>query len=414
MARPQFVSDDIGSIDDTISVLLNGDRIVVAESWECHESVLSQPGTWAIRTGWGGVAADLLKKYPKGTPFELRVGSITQATGRTDAPGASQPPDGATTVSFRGRDALAPIHDTYVRAAVGVDVSTYPDLCWYALQQVGLAPKGQGIDPSILQVDNVANRQLKAGVPIRSILPHRTVEQILDDAGLGGPNAGVVHTVPQAKIGESWHRFLRRYLDRAGLMFWAAADGSFVLGAPNGNQPPTYTLVRRTGERNLGANVVGYDFEDDATHRHSEVDVYGRGGGRKLGPVKSKGSFADQEMVDAGYPNQVLVVRDANVHSVAEASYLARRKIAEERRAGWRLEYTVAGLTLPFAGTSGADRAVITVDTVVEVHDDELGLDDNFYIEAVTRRRSPQTTTTMRLMRIDDLVFGGPDADSES
>lgn len=407
MANSQFISDQIGALGDTLAVVLNGERVVTAESWEHTEGILSQPCGWSMRLGWGDVARGLLQQYPKGTPFELYIGSARQATGKIDGVGADQPEGGATTLTINGRDALAKLHDSYVEAEVGVNVSTYADLAWHALQQVGIAPSGKPIDPTILQVDNNANRQIKTGVPVIAILPHRTPEEILENAELGGPSAGAVHTVPQARLNETWHQFLRRYLDRAGLMFWAGADGSFVLGAPNGNQAATYNLVRRTGQPKQGANVVGCKYKDDATHRHTEAVIYGRGGGRILGRVKSKGKFVDQELLDAGYTKQAIVYRDAQVHSTAEAAYFARRKLAEERRGGWTLEYTIAGLTLPFAGNGNA-RAVLVPDTVVAVQDDELGLSDNYYIETVTRRRAPQTQTTIRLMRIGDLVFGGP------
>lgn len=409
---PIFVSDELGALDDSVRLRLAGEEVVIAESWEVRDSVLSQPANWQVRLGWGDVAAALISKYPPRTPFQLYVGGALQFSGRTDARAARQGEGAATEIEIRGRDALAPIHDTYVRAVVGVNVSTYADLVWYALQQVGLAPKAQKtIDPTILRTDNNANRSIKAGVAITAILPHRTVEQILEDAGLGGPNVGVVHTTPQAKLNETWHHFIRRHIDRAGLMLWAGADGSFVLAAPNPNQQPTYNLVRHTGDPTLGANVVAMDFEDDATHRHSEALVYGRGGGKVLGRVKAKGGFLDAEMTELGY-QQPIVYRDANVHSVAEAAYFARRKLAEERRGGWRLEYTVSGHTLPYAQGAATDRAVIVPDTIVSVDDQELGLSGHYYIETVVRRRSPQTTTTLRLMRPEDLVFGADDEEA--
>lgn len=404
---PQFLSDDLGVDADTLSLVLNGDKVLISESWEHTEGILSQPCSWSIRLGWGDIAAGLLKKYPKRTPFALFVGSTLQATGRTDGHGAEQADGGATEVTIKGRDALAPLQDTYVRAQVSVAVSTYADLVRFALKKVGL-----GDAP--LAVDNAANRKIKTGVPVTSLLPHRTVQQIIDDAGLGPPNAGVVNTTPVAKLNETWHQFLRRYLDRAGLMLWASADGGFVLSAPNGSQPPTYTLVR-SADRFLSdknANVVGCAFSDDATHRHTEAVIYGKGGGKAIGRVKAKGGFKDDEMIAAGYGDQPIVYRDVHVHTIAEASYFARRKLAEERRGGYRLEYRIAGLTLPYAGGSGEQRAVVVPDTVVDVQDEELGISGPYYVETVIRRRSPETTTTVRLMRPEDLVFGGPDGDS--
>lgn len=405
-----ILADELGGNADTLYVVLDGEQVVTSESWEHTEGVLSQPCSWSIRLGWGDVAKTLIAKYPKHTTFRLFINGSMQASGRSDKIAAAQSPGGATELTVAGRDALAPLHDSYVHASIPVNVGTYTDLVWFALQQCGLAPSG-AVNSTILQSDNAANRKIKSGVPIRSILPHRTVQQILDDFGETGPNAGVVKSVPQCKVGESWHRFVRRHIDRAGLMLWAAADGTFVLSAPNPNQPPSYLLVRGTGDPVPGGNVVGCSFEDDGTHRHTEAIVYGRGGGRAVGRLKAKGSFLDQEMIDAGYGPQPIVYRDIHTHSNAEAALFARRKLAEERRNGYRLEYTISGLTLPFLPTGGKDRAVVVVDTIVTVDDREFGIQGNFYVETVTRRRSPQTTTTLRLMRESDLIFGGPGED---
>ena len=77
--------------------------------------------------------------------------------------------------------------------------------------------------------------------------------------------------------------------------------------------------------------------------------------------------------------------------------------MAESRRAGFNLTYTVAGHTFPTLGTG--ERGVWTPDTVVDVDDDEFGLYGSFYVEQVGFRRQPQTTTELTLLRPADLVF---------
>jgi hypothetical protein len=46
-------------------------------------------------------------------------------------------------------------------------------------------------------------------------------------------------------------------------------------------------------------------------------------------------------------------------------------------------------------------------DTIVDVDDDEFGISGQFWVESVTFKRPP-TTTTLVLMRPSDLVFGEP------
>lgn len=399
---PTFLSDTIGSLDDSVKLVLGGDEIHIATGWDVQEGILSQPSAWSMKLGWGNTAGELLAKYKVRKPYGLYVGNRLQSSGRLDSRSASQPEGGAAEITFSGRDALAPLHDSYVRASTNVNVKTYADLVRFALKEVGLSP-------DLLIASNDANRQIKAGVSVQALGAHRTVEQILADAagtgtqGAGG-TFGAIYQSPQAKVGETWLAFLRRHLDRAGLFLWATAQGQFFLGAPNGDQTPTYELIRKRGLPNLGGNVVAMSFQDDRTHRHSEAIVYGKGGGKQFGRAKSKGGFVDDEMAADGYV-QPIVFRDTNCHSQAEAAYFAHRRLAEERRSGYRLEYTIAGHTLPHWSNIG-QRAVLTPDTTIKVSDEELGIDDVFYIEGVRRTRGPATRTQIRLMRKGDLLFG--------
>lgn len=404
---PQYVSDTTGGIQDRIRLVLGGDEVVIAEAWDVQESVLSQPCAWAIETGWGDVAADLLKRYPPNTPFQLYVADAKQYTGKLDSRGAHQPPGSGTTIRFRGRDALGPLESSDVVAELDIAGATYPRIVWKALQLVGLAPKEQADPPppntpgAILQYSNAANRSIKSGVKIAEILPVIVVEEFLaGELSIGGESSGQC----RAKVGQSWHAFVRHYLDRAGLFLWADADGNFILSAPNVNQKAAYQIVRRRGRNK--SNVVAMSFEDDTSRRHTDYTIYSRGGGKKHGAAKAKGSFVDSEMVDYGfsYPG---CIRDSFVQSSAEAAYLARRKLAEERRSGWKLSYVISGNRLQVYG--GSETAIVTTDTIVHVDDEELGLDGDFYVESIRRRRGPQTTTEIHLMRKEDIIFGGAD-----
>ena len=406
MTKPAFASDAIGNVDDTVTIQLGSDQLTVAESWDVHEGILEQPMSWNIRCGWGGTAAEFLSKYPCGTPYSLQVGGVLQASGWIDGRRATGSA-GATQIVLKGRDPLAAVYDTYVDANQSFTDSTYTSLVWRVLSYLELVT-GTEVDPNQLATSNEANRQVKAGKVKRivQIAPPRTVDQILTDAN-GNDVTGTVHQEIQANVGERWLSFLRRYLDPAGLILWAAADGTFVLSAPNTQQQPLYALVRRGVGSRLQGNVVEYEFDDDATHRHSEAVVYGRGGGRKAGRSKAKGAEVDDELINnptGRYEFQPISFRESNVQNIAQAENYARRKLAEERRDGWVLRYTIAGHTLPVVG--GGGQAVVTPDTMVQVYDEELGIDMNLYVESVQRTRSPQTTTRIRLCRPADIIIG--------
>lgn len=397
----QFVSDTTGDVDETVRLVVGGKEIVIATGWDIQEGVLSQPSAWGIELGWGGVAAPILQAIPPRTPFQLYVGKALQFSGYTDYRGATQSANGGTSLQIGGRDALAPLESSDVTAEISIENPTYPRIVWRAMQQVGLAPKNvPEPDPKILHFSNAANRNIKSGVKVVEILPVVTVTEFLSGKlGIGGEASGQC----RSKVGETWHHFCRRYLDRAGLFLWANADGTFTLSAPNVNQPPTYELVRRRNRNK--SNAIGAIFREDTTGRHSEYTVYARTGGKKHGATKAKGSFVDQEMVDFGftYPG---CLRDAAVQSAAEAAFLARRKLAEERRSGFRLSYQFPGHSLPVFQGKG-QRAIVVPDTILHVDDEELGFARNFYVESVRKRRGPGTTTEVHLMRTEDVIFGG-------
>jgi prophage tail gpP-like protein len=48
-------------------------------------------------------------------------------------------------------------------------------------------------------------------------------------------------------------------------------------------------------------------------------------------------------------------------------------------------------------------------DTVIQVDDEQLGIRANYWVDSVTRSRKPETITHIRLMRVEDLIFGAPE-----
>jgi len=179
-----------------------------------------------------------------------------------------------------------------------------------------------------------------------------------------------------------------------------------VLGVPNTQQAPLFRFVRQRGTSANAVNITAAEWDDDSSKQFSECIVHGRNGGKKMGRRKVQGHFVNLDAYEAGGV-QRRVFRDTNVVTEADATFYARRKMAEAAREGWHLTYTFAGHTAPSL-LPGSPRAVLTMDTMCEVFDDELGIYGLFYIESCTYAQSGTsgTTTKVRLMRPDDLVFG--------
>lgn len=374
--------------DSRPRLVVDGSEILVAESYEITASILTQPAAFSIRLGHGGVARELLQRFHPGLPFQLYIGDTLQQTGRLEDPGA-EGGTGATEVTLKGRDLLSLLHDDEFNADTAFQDQTYDSLVESQILAVGL--------DATLFTTNDANRRILTGEKQPKVAAPVVIAAPIGDTG----EKNIPHQTIQARLGERRYAFLRRYLDMAGLFLWCACDGSFVLSAPNGNQPPIARICRRRGETRNVVNVLRASYSNGSSHRHQLYEVYGRTGGRKGGRAKIKGVFTDEEMKAWGIV-KTRAIRSKSARTVEQAVSIARRKCAEERRQDWRLTYTMAGHKTPsFRG------GVITwaPDIVVDVQDDEYGIFGPHYVETVTFRVNPQAETELQLMRIEDLVF---------
>lgn len=384
---------------DVVKLRLGGDELLIAESYTVNSAVLTQPSSFDVTFGWSKPPVEFIKKYPPNTKFELLIGDRTQQIGFTDGQPEVSEDAGSTRITVRGRDISAPIHDNYVVNEKSFNDVTYADLVRHVLKE-------NDLDPSSLITSDAANLSAKAGVPIRlldnSTAP--TVNEVVEQPDASSTTPGAKEAVIQCKLGSRWYEWLRRFLERAGLVLWASVDGLFVLSTPTSQQDPIYRIVRGIDDTAGKGNVIRSHYASITTGRYTTIVAYGHGGRGKGGYVKSKGDYVDDEMFNWGYTRKVMTVRDMNSQNVDQASFFARRKAAEQRRAGFHLEYTLSGHSTP-ALSGGV--AVWTPNTCVEVQDDRLGLSGKFYIESCRYERRPFTTTTVRLMRPIDLIFGG-------
>lgn len=389
-----FKAGRIGEIADRVRLKLHHEDVLIAEQYEVSCSLFRQPATFSITVGHAGTAAQLIKKYPVGSPFQLFIGDVPQFTGVLDDPSAESTTNG-TSVTFRGRDASAPLHDDHIDSERTFKDDTYLSLAKKQLEAVGLGDRA-------IATSNRANRKVKGGVPIQELsAPARTVEQILTHAA-GAP--GVIHQQIQARLNEKRYEFLLRYLQLAGLFFWAAADGSFVLSEPNTKQAPVSSILRRVGMSRNETNVISGAWQDYTSNRFSKYEVYGRGTGGKNGHAKALGEYIDDEMTARGFVKRK-IWRSQNARTKEQATFLARRMCAEDRRNGSNLRYTVAGHTTPFTG--GGQRAVWTPDTIVRIDDEIFGVHEPMYLTDCTYRCSSSgTTTDIVLQSPNDQVYG--------
>jgi prophage tail gpP-like protein len=387
--------DTLGVGEDRVVLHLGEADVLVAESYDVVQSILTQPSHFTLRLGWGSVLAGLIQKATPGTPFQLRIADTPRFTGQIDGYEATSDGSGGGVLTIHGRDNLAPIHDAFIEVETSYQDATYLDMVVAAVASVS----------SSYQIfsTNDANRKLTTGIGVK---PDRNPSvDPTESPNTTGPTAKQLRT----RVGERLYEFIKRQLDRAGLFLWAAGDGSLVLSQPNGNQPPIYKIVRQRGQTRNAVNALSVHYRNATEGRYSEATIYGRGGGKSFGPTRTQGAFVDTEMQGYGF-HRPLVLKDTNCNNNEQAQFYARRKLAETRRMGWSLVYTVSGHTVPALGTG--QLAVWAPDTVVAVDDQELSIAGNFYIEHCVFRRNPQTTTELTLMKPGDLIFATGEAET--
>lgn len=379
-----------------VELVLSGDRVLLAERYSVRLSILTQPAEFSLTLGTGDSLADLIRATEPNDPFKLRIDGRTVMTGFLDG----YESDGNTGIlQVSGRDALAPLHDAYLLQEQTFKDDTYAQLVRKVMDVVGLKDRKlvytnkanraaiMGLDPQNYR----ASAQDKGQTP-------RAVESLSLESGQGGGTKKHV----QSQLGERAYEFLKRHLDRAGLFLWAAADGSYVLSEPNTNQAALTQVIRSHGASPEFSTIVGHKHSNKTTGRFSEVHVYTRGETKKAGRSKSVAIVPDSEMQAWGF-SRPLAMRDANADTLKKAEFMARRKVAETRRQGWRLTYTVSGHV---TGSKAGKNVTWAPDSMIDVDDQRLGLVGTYWIESVTFAGAPQATTTLDLMRPEDLVFG--------
>lgn len=388
-----LLSERVGDKSDAVQVLLGDQQVQIYEDYAIQMSVLQQPAAFTLRLGWSEVAAELLDIAQPGIPFELRVAGVAVQTGRIDGRrlrGSS----GGSFVEVKGRDWMAGVFDSFVEEERGFANATYYDLTRTVLDLCGLKDRG-------LEATNAAYQKAIAGFQTVKVVNEETVKAI-ETGAAAQTQTKVVNKTLKAKLGERWLDWLQRQYKLVGLFLWCTGEGNFVLGEPQWDQEPAFTILKARGITTEFATVLDTDWNDDTTGRFAEIVVHGRSGGGAVGRAKVKGSYVDAEMVARGFTKR-LVVHDEDCKTKDQCEYVARRTAAEQRRAGWTLRYTVSGHTVP--GIKGPGVAIWGPDLTCRVSDDEIPIEGKLYIEAIEFSRKPETTTTLTLMRPEDLVF---------
>lgn len=433
MVRDRF--DELGE-GDRMVLRVAGDDIRLAENYEVSIALIQQPAAFHFRLGWGQTARQILERYGPGDRFELflnrsRTGEdlVLLQTGAIDDVEQSIDSDGSS-VTMRGRDLMQFLLDDEMERETTYSEITYADLTKRMLREVGLPSRAEA-----LKFSNEANRKAVSGFSVNQKRPPRSTEelQIATEQGVvaaaeqggegqGSAGAAIAAAVAAARqrrgvaakrsyktikceAGESRLAFLQRQYRLAGLFLWCSGNGDFILSEPNPETAPVVTLDISTGKSRLETNVLSANYKVGFGSRHTRCVVWGRAGSGKGGRTRVRGEYIDTASEEELGFIKRKVVTDDDVRTLADATYVARRTIAEQRRSSRKLEIKVSGHTFPVAGDDDA-FGIWAPDTEVNITSDTLYLTPRpWYLESIRFSRDGGTTTTLELMRNEDLVF---------
>ena len=376
-----------------VQLTIAGQEVGNLQTYDVQVGIFSQPSTFTTTFGWGQSVGKLIKNVTPYLPFKLKVGDKPCFSGRI---GKITVREGeGTEVVLSGKDNLGDLFRYKIDRDLQFTKTTYVGLLKEVLTRIGVSPQ-------IILGDAATIANKRAGAPVRryGIVLNPLTDEFEIKESVSSINNSVV-----ARLGDTYYSFLKTYFDRASLFLWSGTDNEFVLSRPNTKQEPLYQIVRNRDSDSLRnrVNAKLIEYTQDIEDRHSQIRINARVGSAKAGRTTFIGSVDDEEILSYGLKN-FRSVRDKNSNNPKQADDMAKRILAEERRKGTKLIYVVAGhRTKSLKG----GEVIYTPDTMINVRDEELDIDEPWYIEDCRYQRNggSGTTTQLTLVKPAHLVF---------
>jgi prophage tail gpP-like protein len=204
----------------------------------------------------------------------------------------------------------------------------------------------------------------------------------------------------QAKVNppETVFEAVERHLRRHRGTHWDAPDGRIIVGAPDDEQAPRYSLQCKRGVASKANNVLRFNRIADWSEVPSEVVVYGQTSGRDVTRSSVKGTVEFGPVKDVatrtGHFTRRVIIADQSVKSLQQAEQKARRELSSRIRRYDAWDFTVDGWSY-FDGTRQIPWATNTT-TDVDV-DVVGGVQGRYLIHQVALSLGTGSSATSRL-----------------
>lgn len=287
-----------------------------ATSFEITNDLL-QPAQCLVEIGDDGTWNAATDAMRTGNKFAVSVNGQRRLSGRMIAKRMPLSVDTGATAQLTIRTSMADAAYASCSPSINIRKGTLKDALLQAYEPLGLVESDFIFDAD-LAVDIMTGK----GTGARAV----SLDDIKED---------------QAKVSppESIYAFVERHLNRFHLSHWDAVDGRIVVGAPNDEQAPMYSLRSLTGPAGQFNNVVRAERIEDYEGVPSILGVFGAGGGKSYAKAKVSASETDDALTEAGIYRPVLVIDESvKTQGQAESRVAREMSIRSRQRDAWRLE----------------------------------------------------------------------------
>lgn len=376
--------------DDARIVLEDGTELTRWTEYSINSDFTTPTDGWSFSFGGDTVWDRVKNKLRVDTKAQIFIGDSLQCTGYVDRVSVSASHDGGTKVSVSGRDILR----------VLVKANIYPD---WRVKDRTVAELVESVlrmyynPPPVLQFDNSANRLIITGADKRlaasSASGKRHVKKTTSEV-----------EYCSAHVNEGAFEFLSRNVKRFGLWIWATADGSVVIGGPDYEQVPSYTIRRR--KTDFAVSVPRAEYTVDRTSVPSQYQVKGKSTSKEFdkATVMAVVPDPDRRTDDAFW--EPLYVNHDQAETQEQAEAFARQEMTRLKENERVYSCTCLGHRDMRTGN------LYAIDTTATVEDQVLGVQETMYVKSRTFRKSIDggTLTDLVLVPLHAIQFSAVDA----
>ncbi len=394
--------------------LENGEQFTNITSYTFRNDFLTPVDHFTLNIGLGEPTqtekVQFLKKVAIGNIVKLTVDGTEQATCVIDELDIQRSRGSGLTLTIEGRNRLGLAMDSGIDPKISFDSATN---LFELLDQV-FRPFGF----TFVIESNDDARNLASGNKYGNKLPKAKHPKKLTE-----------YTLHQVKplLHEGAYEFAMRVCKRNGLQIVSSPDGNGIIAAkPDFDQGPIYQLRRRVTDSQRN-NIISGGCKRSGQDQPSIIFAQGYTGGTAdftrtkeligmVNPViganvspfleaNREASFLlNEKFVHADLFSDSPIARpmylhDAEARTPEELQNFLRREMASRLRKSMTCNYTVAGHV--------SNNCIWTVDTVVDVADDDTDVQEPMWIlsRTLSKSRGAGTTTTLELVRLNSIVL---------